>query len=91
MPHLGLQSLYHDKFSCQVGKCQIETNLMTTNPKGFSIMMGFLLRYKVIPATKVVPEAQGFNVGYPTFPRIGFTAEAKAEIIAEFKASGIRI
>ena len=56
---------------------------MTTNPKGFSIMLGFLLRYKVIPATKVVPEAQGFNVGYPTFPRIGFTAEAKAEIIAE--------
>ena len=50
-----------------------------------------LLRHKVIPATKVVLEAQGFNVGYPTFPQTRFTAEEKAAIIAEFKASGLKI
>lgn len=48
-----------------------------------------LLNYKIIPATKVVMEAMGFDVGNATFPMKRYTAEQKAKIVADFKEAGL--
>ena len=50
-----------------------------------------LLRYKVIPVTKLLLEAKGFEVGNATFPMTRFTAEEKARIVGEFRAAGLKI
>lgn len=47
-----------------------------------------ICKYKAIPATKVLLEAMGFEVGYPTFPMTKYTSEEKAKIIEEAKAAG---
>ena len=49
------------------------------------------LRYKVIPVTKVILEAMGYPVGYPTFPQTRYTAEEKSRIIDEMRAAGLEI
>lgn len=48
-----------------------------------------LLRYRTIPATKVVLEAMGFAVGNATFPMTRYTEEQKAQIVKEIKEAGL--
>ncbi|MBQ9115963.1 MAG: hypothetical protein IJY04_02980, partial [Clostridia bacterium] len=48
-----------------------------------------LLKYKVIPATKVVLNEMGFDVGEATFPMTRYTAEEKATIISLMKKAGL--
>ena len=49
------------------------------------------LRYKVIPVTKVILEAQGFAVGNPTFPQKRYTPEEKVQIVREMRSAGLDI
>ena len=48
-----------------------------------------LLKYKVIPATKVVLEGQGFAVGNATFPMKRYTDAEKLDIIEKIKNAGL--
>ena len=50
-----------------------------------------LRRYKTIPATKVLVEAMGFDVGNATFPMKRYTEEEKKAIVADFKSAGWEI
>ena len=50
-----------------------------------------LRRYKTIPATKVLVEAMGFEVGNATFPMKRYTDEQKAALVADFKSAGWEI
>lgn len=51
-------------------------------------VVGVLIKYKAIPATKAVLEYMGFDVGYPVFPMKHFSSEQKAQIIKEVKEAG---
>ena len=50
-----------------------------------------LLKYKVIPATKVILEEMGFAVGNAAFPMKRYSNEEKEEIIAAVKNAGLKI
>ncbi len=50
-----------------------------------------LLNYKVIPATKVILEKMGFDVGYPSYPMKHYTNEQKQEILAVMRLAGLGI
>lgn len=50
-----------------------------------------LLKYPVIPATKAILCAQGFNVGEAAYPMARFTEEETKKIIAEMKSAGLEI
>ncbi len=54
-------------------------------------IISVLLNYKIIPAAKVVLEAQGYAVGNATFPMKRYSDEEKATIIAQMKAAGLKI
>ena len=54
-------------------------------------IISVLLNYKIIPAAKVVLEAQGYAVGNATFPMKRYSDEEKATIIAQMKAAGLEI
>ncbi len=54
-------------------------------------VISVLLKYKIIPATKAVVEAMGYDVGNAAFPMKKYTNEQKAQIIAEFKAAGLEL
>ncbi len=51
-------------------------------------IVGVIIKYKAIPATKVLLEYMGFDVGYPTFPMTRYTSEQKGNIIKEAIAAG---
>ena len=48
-----------------------------------------ILRYKVIPAVKVVLEGMGYEVGNATFPMIRYTPEEKQAILAAVREAGL--
>lgn len=50
-----------------------------------------LLNYKTIPATKVVMEKMGFDVGYPAFPMKRYSDTEKNKIISEIRQAGLDI
>ena len=50
-----------------------------------------LLKYKVIPATKVILEEMGFAVGNAAFPMKRYSFEQKNEIITAVKIAGLEI
>ena len=50
-----------------------------------------LLKYKVIPATKVILEEMGFAVGNAAFPMKRYSPEQKKEIITAVKNAGLKI
>ena len=54
-------------------------------------VISVLLKYKIIPATKAVVEAMGYDVGNAAFPMKRYTNEQKAQIVAEFKAAGLEL
>ena len=54
-------------------------------------IISVLLNYKIIPAAKVVLEAQGYAVGNATFPMKRYSDEEKATIVAQMKAAGLKI
>ena len=54
-------------------------------------LISVLLKYKIIPAAKVVMEAMGYEVGNAAFPMKRYTDEQKAQIVAEFKDAGLEI
>ena len=54
-------------------------------------IISVLLNYKIIPAAKVVLEAQGYAVGNATFPMKRYTDEEKAAIVEQMKAAGLKI
>ncbi len=54
-------------------------------------IISVLLNYKIIPAAKVVLEAQGYAVGNATFPMKRYSGEGKATIVAQMKAAGLKI
>jgi N-acetylneuraminate lyase len=54
-------------------------------------IISVLLNYKIIPAAKVVLEAQGYAVGNATFPMKRYSDEEKATIIAQMKSAGLEI
>lgn len=50
-----------------------------------------LLKYKVIPACKVILEKQGYAVGNCAFPTKRYTSEQKEKIIADFISAGLKL
>ena len=54
-------------------------------------IISVLLNYKIIPAAKVVLEAQGYAVGNATFPMKRYTNEEKATIVEQMRAAGLEI
>ena len=54
-------------------------------------IISVLLNYKIIPAAKVVLEAQGYAVGNATFPMKRYSDEEKAIIVAQMKEAGLKI
>ena len=54
-------------------------------------IISVLLNYKIIPAAKIVLEAQGYAVGNATFPMKRYSDEEKATIVAQMKAAGLKI
>lgn len=50
-----------------------------------------LLNFKVIPATKVILEKMGFDVGYPTYPMKHYTEEQKEAVIKAIRDAGLEI
>lgn len=54
-------------------------------------IISVLLSYKIIPAAKVILEAQGYAVGNATYPMKRYTDAEKATIIAKMKAAGLKI
>ena len=54
-------------------------------------IISVLLNYKIIPAAKVVLEAQGYAVGNATFPMKRYSDEEKTTIVAQMKAAGLKI
>ena len=50
-----------------------------------------LLKYKGIPATKVILEEMGFAVGNSAFPMKRYSVEEKKRIVAEMRNSGLNI
>jgi N-acetylneuraminate lyase len=54
-------------------------------------IISVLLNYKIIPAAKVVLEAQGYAVGNATFPMKRYSDEEKATIVAQMKEAGLEI
>lgn len=50
-----------------------------------------LLQYKGIPTAKVIMEAMGFDVGYPSYPMKHYTAEQKQEVLSAMRAAGLEI
>ena len=51
-------------------------------------VVGVLIKYGVISATKAALEMMGFEVGNATFPMKRFTLEQKKQIMAELQAAG---
>ena len=54
-------------------------------------IISVLLNYKIIPAAKVVLEAQGYAVGNATYPMKRYSDEEKATIVAQMRAAGLEI
>lgn len=54
-------------------------------------IISVLLSYKIIPAAKVILEAQGYAVGNATYPMKRYSDAEKATIIAKMKAAGLKI
>ena len=54
-------------------------------------IISVLLNYKIIPAAKVVLEAQGYAVGNATYPMKRYSDEEKAIIVAQMKEAGLKI
>ena len=54
-------------------------------------IISVLLSYKIIPATKAVLEAQGYEVGNATFPMKRYSDAEKATIVEQMKAAGLKI
>ena len=54
-------------------------------------IISVLLNYKIIPAAKVVLEAQGYAVGNATFPMKRYSDEEKAVIVAKMREAGLEI
>lgn len=54
-------------------------------------IISVLLNYKIIPAAKVVLEAQGYAVGDATFPMKRYSNEEKAVIVAQMRKAGLEI
>ena len=47
-------------------------------------------QYALIPATKAIMEAKGFDVGNATFPMKRYNAAEKAAMVKEFQAAGLQ-
>lgn len=47
--------------------------------------------YKTIPATKVILEKMGYDVGNCVYPMKRYTAEEKEKIIADFRKAGLNV
>ena len=54
-------------------------------------IISVLLSYKIIPAAKVILEAQGYAVGNATYPMKRYSNAEKATIIAQMQAAGLKI
>ena len=54
-------------------------------------IISVLLSYKIIPAAKVVLEAQGYAVGNATFPMKRYSDEEKATIVEQMRTAGLKI
>ena len=54
-------------------------------------IISVLLSYKIIPATKAVLEAQGYEVGNATFPMKRYSDAEKATIVEQMRAAGLKI
>ena len=50
-----------------------------------------LLNYKVIPATKVILEEMGFDVGYPSYPMKHYTDEQKRDVLRAVREAGLKV
>jgi len=50
-----------------------------------------LLKYQVIPATKVILRNMGFDVGEASFPMKRYTKAEEEKIISDFRAAGLKI
>lgn len=50
-----------------------------------------LLNYKVIPATKVILEEMGFDVGYPSYPMKHYTDEQKKDVLRAVREAGLKV
>ena len=54
-------------------------------------MITVLRNYKTIPATKVLVEAMGFDVGDATYPMRHYTPEEKKELVNAFVNAGLKL
>ena len=54
-------------------------------------VINVLLKYKVIPATKVILRNMGFDVGEASFPMKRYTKAEEQKIIADFRSAGLKI
>ena len=54
-------------------------------------IISVLLNYKIIPAAKVVLEAQGYAVGNATFPMKRYSDEEKVIIVEQMKEAGLEV
>jgi len=50
-----------------------------------------ILKWKVIPAIKVILNARGYKVGEAAFPMTRYTEEQKAQILADMREAGLEI
>ena len=50
-----------------------------------------ILKWKVIPALKVILNARGYKVGEAAFPMTRYTEEQKAQILADMREAGLEI
>ena len=52
-------------------------------------IISVLLQYKIIPAMKIVLQAQGYDVGNATFPMKRYSPDQQAELLAKMKLAGL--
>lgn len=48
-------------------------------------------KYNFLLAIKVIMEARGYDLCYPMYPIVDYTAEEKAQILADMRAAGLQI
>lgn len=54
-------------------------------------IISVLMNYKIIPAAKIILEAQGYAVGNATYPMKRYSNAEKLDIIAKMRAAGLEI
>ncbi len=56
-----------------------------------STIVDELIKYNVVLATKVILEAKGYDVNHPLYPMHDYTAEQKAEMLANLQKAGLKL